>query len=129
MRNTLQAEEDLTSLCITETEEYLGLLREQWVSIQTQVAEANAQVGLVREMLESGGISEMSSDEDEDSASSASSPPRSSDFMCLEHHDANTMSDQDANEVVQNSPRWEHDAHSSPPSSYLGNSLVEDKAS
>jgi hypothetical protein len=128
VRNTLQAEEDLTSLCITETEEYLGLLREQRTTIQTQVAEANAQIGLVREVLESGGISEMSSDEDEDSASSASSPPRSSDFMCLAHYEANTMSDQDADEVMQNSPRWERDARSSP-SSYLRNSFVEDKAS
>jgi len=104
VRNTLQAEEDFASMCIHETEEYLALLRESRANIKMQVAEANEQITLVQEVLESDGISEISLSDDEDS-SSTSSPPHSSDFICLEALNADTNSDRGRSAVVYNSPK------------------------
>jgi hypothetical protein len=66
---------------IDEMEEYLGLLQAKRAMIQHQVTEADEQLGMVREALDSDGIAEVSLIDNE--SSSTSSPPRSSDYMCL----------------------------------------------
>ena len=71
------------SMHINEIEEYLGILQEEKASIESQVAEAEEQIGMVREMLDSNGIPEVSLSDNED-ASTTSIPPASSDFMCLD---------------------------------------------
>lgn len=74
MRNTLHAQEELEAMRINETEEYLGLLRARMAMTQTQVAEADEQIGMVREVLNSDGIPEVSLSDDEDSASESCLP-------------------------------------------------------
>lgn len=66
---------------IDEAEEYIGLLRASQAAIQTQVADADEQIGIVRHILDSDGIPEISlSDEDDGDPSSEFHPP-SSDFV------------------------------------------------
>ncbi|KIM83089.1 hypothetical protein PILCRDRAFT_88322 [Piloderma croceum F 1598] len=55
---TLLAQEDSASKEIDEMEEYLGLLQAKRDIIHIQVSEAEEQVGLVREALDSDGITE-----------------------------------------------------------------------
>jgi hypothetical protein len=83
VRATLLAEEDCASKHIDEMEEYLGLLRTKRAMIQVRVSEANEQLGMVREALDTDGIGEVPLSDDE-SFSSASPPPRTSDYMCPE---------------------------------------------
>jgi hypothetical protein len=125
VRNTLQAKDDYTTMCITEAEEYLGLLREKKTSIKSQLAEAHEQIVLVKEVLDSDGISEISCSDDEDSMSSASSPPRFSDFLPLESVDTEVISDHDHDlnlGTTRTSSQWGPSSSSSPPTSYLGDS-------
>ena len=127
MRNTLQAKDDYTTMCITEAEEYLGLLREKKTTIKSQLAEAHEQIVLVKEVLDSDGISEISYSDDEDSMSSASSPPRFSDFLPLESVDTDVISDHDSDHdldlgTTRTSSQWGPSSSSSPPTSYLGDS-------
>lgn len=84
MRATLRAEEDYALMEINETEEYLGLLREKMSMIQAQVIGADEQIAMVRGKLDSDGLLENPHSDEEDSTS-ASSPPRSSDYTCPEH--------------------------------------------
>ena len=83
VRASLKADEDSASMHTNKIEEYLRILREEKASIESQVAEAEEQIGMVREMLDSNGIPEVSLSDDED-ASTTSIPPASSDFMCLD---------------------------------------------
>ena len=75
MRASLKAEEEYAAMQINEIEEYLGLMREKQADIHLQVAEAEEQVGLVHEVLESDGIPEVSLSDDEDSSSSLHPTP------------------------------------------------------
>ena len=50
--------------------------------IQLKVAEADEQLGRVKEALDGDGIAEVSLSDNE--SSSAASPPQSSDFLCHE---------------------------------------------
>jgi hypothetical protein len=127
VRNTLQAKDDYTTMCITEAEEYLGLLREKKTSIKSQLAEAHEQIVLVKEVLDSDGISEISCSDNEDLMSSASSPPRFSDFLPLESVDTDVISDHDSDHdldlgTMRTSSQWGPSSSSSPPTSYLGDS-------
>jgi len=123
VHNTLQAKDDYTTMCITEAEEYLGLLREKKTSIKSQLAEAHEQIVLVKEVLDSDGISEISCSDDEDSMSSASSPPCFSDFLPLESVDTEVISDHDNDlSTTRTSSQWGPSSSSSPPTSYLGDS-------
>jgi hypothetical protein len=61
---------------INETEEYLGLLRARKALVELRLSEADDQVGIVREILDSDGIPEISLSDDEDS-SSVVAPPTS----------------------------------------------------
>ena len=54
---------------INETEEYLGILREKKALLHLRLAEADDQIGVVREVLDSDGIPEVSLSDDEDSSS------------------------------------------------------------
>ena len=83
VRATLLAEEDMASKKIDEMEVYLGLLRAKKTMIQIQVSEADEQLGMVKEALDSDGIAEVSQSDDEGD-SVASSPPHSSDFVSLD---------------------------------------------
>ena len=69
MRATLLAEEDSASKQIDEMEEYLGLLREKRALIQVRVSEADEQLGMVRDALDSDGIAEISQSDDDSSVS------------------------------------------------------------
>jgi hypothetical protein len=59
---------------INEIEEYLGILRVNKCSLEIQVAEAEEQIGKVREVLDSNGIPEVSLSDDESTYSVPSSP-------------------------------------------------------
>jgi len=69
VRATLLAEEDSASKQIDEMEEYLGLLREKRALIQVRVSEADEQLGMVRDALDSDGIAEISQSDDDSSVS------------------------------------------------------------
>ena len=84
MHTTLLAEEECASKHIDEMEEYLGLLQTKRTMIQVKVLEADERLGMVRKALYSDGIGDMPLSDDESSPSSASSPPRTSDYMCPE---------------------------------------------
>ena len=56
MRSTLLAEENSASRQIHETEAYLGLLHTKKAMIQVRVLEAEEQLGMVKEVLDSDGI-------------------------------------------------------------------------
>lgn len=71
VRASLEAEENTVEHQINETEEYLGLLREKQAITQMRKAEAEEQVGMVRDVLDQDGIPEISmsdsgSDDDAD---------------------------------------------------------------
>lgn len=83
------AQEDSASKEIDEMEEYLGLLRAKRDIIHIQVSEAEEQVGLVREALDSDGIAEVCLSDDE-APSSPSSLPHSSDYLCPEAWDSDS---------------------------------------
>ena len=83
MHATLLAEEDCASKHIDEMEEYLGLLRTKRAMIQVRVSEADEQLGMVREALDTDGIGEVPLSDDK-YFSSAPSPPRTSDYICPE---------------------------------------------
>lgn len=94
VRATLLAEEFRAAQQINEMEEYLGLLRQKKVIIGLRVMEADEQLGMVREALESKGIAEIEDPlSDVESFSSASSPPRSSDYICPDDFDTDPGSD------------------------------------
>jgi len=67
---------------INEIEEYLGILREEKAFIDMQMVEAEEQVGMVREVLDSEGIPEVSLSDDE-GPSPPSSPPAGSISMLI----------------------------------------------
>ena len=82
------------SMQIDEAEEYIGLLRVKQAAIQT-VADADEQIGVVWNILDSDGIPEVSlSDEDGHNPSSDFHPP-SSDFISMQypHSDSDFKSD------------------------------------
>lgn len=91
MRSTLLAEENSASRQIDETEAYLGLLRAKKAMIQVRVSEAEEQLGMVKEVLDSDGIAEGAESDDE--VFFATSPPRSSDFVSI---DTDSESDSDS---------------------------------
>ena len=91
MRSTLLAEENSASRQIDETEAYLGLLRAKKAMIQVGVSEADEQLGMVKEVLDSDGIAEGAQSDDEVFA--ATSPPQSSDFVSI---DTDSESDSDS---------------------------------
>lgn len=91
------AQEDTASKEINEMEEYLGLLRAKRDIIHIRVSEADEQVGLVKEALDSDGIAEACLSDDE-APSSPSSPPHSSDYLCPEAWDSD--SERDTSSVV-----------------------------
>jgi len=62
----------MTNMHINEAEEYIGLLRARKAAIQTQVADAEEQIGVVRDILDSDGIPEISLADDEDDHDPAS---------------------------------------------------------
>jgi hypothetical protein len=84
------AEENSASRQIDETEAYLGLLRAKKAMIQVRVSEAEEQLGMVKEVLDSDGIAEGAQSDDE--VFFATSPPRSSDFVSI---DTDSESDSD----------------------------------
>ena len=59
---------------INEIEEYLGILWANKCSLEIQVAEAEEQIGMVREVLNSNGILEVSLSDDESTYSIPCSP-------------------------------------------------------
>jgi len=75
VRATLKAEEEHATMQINEIEEYLGILREQKATIQSKVAEADYQIGLVQDVLHTGGIPEIPLSDDEDTFGPSSSGP------------------------------------------------------
>jgi hypothetical protein len=77
VRATLKSKQDSASTHINEIEEYLGILREEKAFLDMQMVEAEEQVGMVREVLDSEGIPEVSLSDDEQ-PSPSSSPPTSS---------------------------------------------------
>ena len=89
MRATLLAKEDTASKQIDEMEEYLGLLWAKRALIQVRVSEADEQLGMVRDTLDSDGIAEISESDDE---SSVLSPPCSSEFLRVESDSASESS-------------------------------------
>jgi hypothetical protein len=82
VRATLKAKQDSASMHINEIEEYLGILREEKAFIDMQMVEAEEQVGMVREVLDSEGIPEVSLSDDE-GPSPPSSPLASSVSMLI----------------------------------------------
>lgn len=105
MRATLQAKENHASKHIDEMEEYLGLLRAKRTMIQLQVSEAEEQVGMVLEALNSNGIAEVSLSDDE--YPSASFPPRFSDHICPE----DLGSDVESNAGTSTSYNSDYESH------------------
>ena len=65
VRATLKAEQDSASTHINEIEEYLGILQEEKAFIDMQMVEADEQIGMVREAIESERIPEVSLSDDE----------------------------------------------------------------
>jgi hypothetical protein len=105
---TIQTKEDYTSKHIDEVEEYLGLLQAKRATIQHQVTEAEEQLSMVWEALDSDGIAEVSLSDNE--SSSASSPPQSSDYMCPE----GLGSDVESNTETSTSYNSEYGFHETP---------------
>jgi hypothetical protein len=77
VRATLKAEEDTATMHINEIEEYLGILQEHKCSLEMQVAEAEEQISMVWEILDSNGIPEVSLSDDESTPPPSSSPTSS----------------------------------------------------
>lgn len=89
LRATLTAEEACATRKITETEEYLGILRRQKAIIHLQVEEADAQIGEVKQALDSDNIPEISLSDNEDGSSDPVLPPTSDSSS----HDTSEMHD------------------------------------
>jgi hypothetical protein len=62
---TLKAKQDSASMHINEIEEYLRILQEEKAFIDMQMVEAEEQIGMVREVLDSEGILEVSLSDDQ----------------------------------------------------------------
>ena len=76
---SLQAEEDSFSKQIEEMEKYLRLLQTKRAMVQIKALEADEQLGMIKEALDSDGIPEAQlSDNESDYAASS---PHSSDFV------------------------------------------------
>jgi hypothetical protein len=90
-------------------EEYLGLLRAKRALIQVRVSEADEQLGMVRDALDSVGIAEISQSDDD---SSVSSPPHSSEFLRVESDSASESSATSLN--ISNGPCKNHTNDTAP---------------
>ena len=96
---TLKAKQDSASMHINEIEEYLRILREEKAFIDMQMVEAEEQVGMVREVLDSEGILEVSLS-DNKCPSPPSSPPASSSML-----DTNSEGSDPIPPILNNYPR------------------------